>query len=254
MWSFPLLPAHGLKAPDEAMEDKALDQKWRDEIDQAVEVALLLGDRVSLGGFSTGGALSLNKILRDQDKIEGGLFLFSGAIDLGLRDEPGRFRLTSAIFEEITILTTEKYTGEGPNPLQVPGIFLSLLPSNSVQVIQKNEALLKEWEKRKEKISNPVFAAHSVHDETLKIAGTIGIIELLTNHVSNGLAFLIADNVRHEDNLGPDNVRHGEVVLAEDIDLSRRPQFAMYVKQPKANPKFNLMMQTAIQFFSDSLI
>ena len=79
----PLLPGHGLKDPDKAMEDRNLDVKWRQEIDHAVDVGLLLGDRISLGGFSTGGALSLNKILRDPNNIKGILFIFSAAIDLG---------------------------------------------------------------------------------------------------------------------------------------------------------------------------
>ena len=41
----------------------------------AVEFAKLLGKKVSIGGFSTGGALSLNKILRDSNSIKGGLFV-----------------------------------------------------------------------------------------------------------------------------------------------------------------------------------
>ena len=35
----PLLPAHGLHDPDEAMQDYKLDAKWREEIDNAVDVA-----------------------------------------------------------------------------------------------------------------------------------------------------------------------------------------------------------------------
>src|SRR5882762_10813237 len=60
----PLLPAHGLKDPDKAMKDYELDSKWKEEIDNAVDVAHMLGDSISIGGFSAGGALSLNKVLR----------------------------------------------------------------------------------------------------------------------------------------------------------------------------------------------
>jgi alpha-beta hydrolase superfamily lysophospholipase len=52
---FPLLDAHGLVDPDRAMEDDELAQKWRATVDHAVTVAAMLGDRISIGGFSTGG-------------------------------------------------------------------------------------------------------------------------------------------------------------------------------------------------------
>ena len=55
----PLLPAHGLIEPDEAFEDGDLAEKWKATARHAVDVATLLGDRVSVGGLSTGGALSV---------------------------------------------------------------------------------------------------------------------------------------------------------------------------------------------------
>ena len=73
----PLMPAHGLKEPDKAMEDSNLDNKWRNEMERSVALAELFGSRISLGGFSAGGALCYNYVLRHPAKIQGGLFLFS---------------------------------------------------------------------------------------------------------------------------------------------------------------------------------
>jgi hypothetical protein len=184
------------------------------------------------------------------------LFLFSAAIDLGLKDDLARFPDLGEFCQSIFIIREGKLSGEGPNPFKYPK-----LPQSTgielCQVIKRNESLLKKLQNKGKKILNPVFAAHSVNDETLKFAGTIGIIELLENYVDNGLAFLIAHKVPHADKLEPDDekrpdyVRHEEVVLDKDIVLNRLPQFARYVKQPKANPKFDLMMQTALQFFNN---
>lgn len=223
----PLLPAHGLKDPDEAMEDYKLDAKWKEEIDNAVDVAQMLGDRISLGGFSTGAALSLNKVLRHPDKIEGGLFLFSAALDLGIvKEEAGRLRFLQAI----TKITDGKVKGTGPNPykyLEMP----SFAGIELTQIIRENVKLSEG-----RKISQGVFAAHSVHDTTVKIEG---IFELLENHVENGVAFIISENVSH-----------ANLVLAEKITLNDI-QGAESEEEPQANPKFDWMMDDAIRFFKE---
>ena len=228
----PLLPAHGLIDPDKAMEDKELDSKWKKEIDNAVEVALLLGDRVSLGGFSTGGALSLNKILRTPGKVQGGLFLFSGAIDLGIVKETVS-RLT--FVQRIVKIRDGKIRGIGRNPYKYPELpkFAGL---ELGQIIVENSKLILIKNK---KISQPVFAAHSVHDTTVKIEG---IIDLLEKNVEKGLAFIISENVAHS-----------ELVLAENIVLDES-QTEGPKDPPKANPKFDWMMDDAIRFFKKQVV
>ena len=79
-----------------------------------------------------------------------------------------------------------------------------------------------------EKISNPVFAAHSLHDARVKIAG---LLEVLKNHVEKGVACIISENVSHS-----------ELVLAERIPPD------------KANPLIDWMMLNAIQFFNNMLL
>ncbi len=75
----PLLHGHGLLNPDDAFQDKKLHNYWQRTIDRSVTLAASLGRTVSIGGFSTGAALSYNRILRDMKRskkaIGGGLFL-----------------------------------------------------------------------------------------------------------------------------------------------------------------------------------
>jgi pimeloyl-ACP methyl ester carboxylesterase len=234
----PLLPGHGLKDPDKAMEDKSLDQDWRDELDQAVEAALLLGDRVSLGGFSTGGALSLNKLLRTPEKVAGGLFLFSAALDLGsITEKVSDISFFRWVAQFILQIKDGVISGLGPNPYKYPELpeFAGL---ELGQIINENEEYLAQFAKEGRKIPNPVFAAHSVHDTRVKMAG---LLELFENHLERGLAFIISEKVRHE-----------EVVLAHKIDLlTDDSQFDKFkdTKTPMPNPKFDLMMATAIELF-----
>jgi hypothetical protein len=71
-----------------------------------------------------------------------------------------------------------------------------------------------------------------------------GLLELFKNHSDCGLAWIISEGVRHE-----------EVVLAENIKLLAGfvgEEFDK-IKEPRANPKFNLMMQTALDFFKANL-
>jgi pimeloyl-ACP methyl ester carboxylesterase len=225
----PLLPAHGLKDPDKAMEDPALDSKWKAAVDNAVEVAGKLGLRISLGGFSTGGALSLNKILREPASIQGGLFLFSSALDLGLVDDVARI----GFLQSIVRITDGKITGIGRDPYKYPvlpkfaGIELS-------QIINENWRLCKD-----RVISQPVFAAHSLHDTTVEIKG---VLDFLQNHVKKGIAFIVSQQVSHS-----------SLVLENDITLDDIPG-APEIEKPKANPGFRWMMDDAIRFFRENVV
>ena len=113
----PLLAAHGLRDPHEALRDPLLDSKWRTNIDNAVDVAKLIGGKISIGGFSTGGSLSLNKILRSPKSIDGGLFLISAALSIGTTYETaGSF----TFIQSLTKYIDEKVLGFGQNPYRYP--------------------------------------------------------------------------------------------------------------------------------------
>ncbi len=224
----PLLPAHGLKNPEEPIHDEELDSKWRAEIDNAVEVAAMMGRRVSIGGFSTGGALGLNKILRDPDSITGGLFLFSGAIDVRLVREASRF----SFIQSITKMTDGVIIGYGRDPYKYPR-FPYFGAIELGQIISENRRLISG-----KKIKNPVFAAHSVHDDSAMIQG---IILLLEKHIETGQAFIISEKVGH-----------AELPLDADIKLNTRMQEGPETP-PKANPQFDAMMFNCIEFMRSKL-
>ena len=221
----PLLPAHGLIDPDKAMEDKALDSKWKACIDNGVNTAKLIGGKISVGGFSTGGALSLNKILRHPDLIQGGLFLFSGALSVGgTAEKAGRL----SFIQSITKLTDGKLPGIGQDPYKYPQLpnFAGL---ELTQIINENNRALNGL-----KINQPVMAVHSIHDET---ARPEGITQFIEDHVKRGSAIFIAQNVAHS---------HLPLDKNVPLDLSQElaPKYP-----PIANPQFEWMMEGVIRFF-----
>jgi len=225
----PLLPAHGLKDPDVAFEDLALDGKWREEIDVAVKVAANFGQRISIGGFSTGGALGYNKILRTPTTINGGLFLFAAALSIGkVHDRLGKFGFVQKMVRN----RDGKIIGIGQDPYKYP-IFPKFGVTELAQIITQNQAL-----QIGKKITQPVFIAHSVHDES---ADFQGIINLLTNHVEVGEAFLISQNVRH-----------AETPLEMDVPMDYT-QKALPEYEPKANPQFEDMMAAMLRFFEKKI-
>lgn len=228
----PLLPAHGLKEPDKALEDKELDIKWRKEKDKAVELAKHLGERISLGGFSTGGVLGLNKILRDSESIKGGLFLFSAALSVGdVADDLGHIRLIGRLLKAMD----GKIKGIGEDPYKYPD-FPNYGGFELTQIINENDNLSKGV-----KISQPTFVGHSIHDT---VAKPKGILELLENHVEIGTAFLICM---------PGEVVHADLPLAIDPPIKEAEKDSEK-RYPKANPQFGEMMDAAIRFFKKHVV
>ena len=226
----PLLPGHGLLDPDTAMEDEMLDTKWREEIDTAVELAVKLGNRISLGGFSTGGALSCNKALRNPEAIKGGLFLYAGALSIGAFND----RLAGiGIVQKMVRQQDGKIVGVGQDPYKYP-IFPKFGGTELAQIITQNQRLSEG-----KRITQPVFAAHSLHDET---ADLNGILEFLKNNVERGEAFLISQNVRH-----------AETPLAVDVPLDFSQELAPEY-EPKANPQFEEMMQASLVFYRKHIV
>jgi esterase/lipase len=62
----PLLRAHGLKQPED-MKDASLIE-WRRDVRFAVDKARESGGKVSIGGLSTGGTLSVEMALKDEQQ------------------------------------------------------------------------------------------------------------------------------------------------------------------------------------------
>ncbi|MDA8693029.1 alpha/beta hydrolase [Saprospiraceae bacterium] len=218
----PLIPGHGLKDPDKAMEDFELDTKWRLEIDVICDVASKMTSVISLGGFSSGGALSYNKVLREPGIINGGLFLFAASIDVRLIKQLGQ----SKFIERITMLTDGKVVGYGMDPYKYPKMPL-FAAMELGQIINQNRELEKD-----NKITQPVFAAHSINDITAKLDA---IELLLKEHAHNGILFTMSNGMAH-----------AELPLKDDITLDKTYSIG---KPAYANPDFDLMIRSCIDFY-----
>jgi len=218
----PLMPAHGLKKPDEAMEDIKMESKWKNEIDMSTQLATQLGEIVSLGGFSSRGALCYNKILREPETIKGALFLFAAAIDVALISELGRLRFLSAIAK----MTDGQIEGHGMDPFKYPKLPL-FAALELGQIINQNEDLSHDI-----KIEQPVFAAHAIDDKTAKLPA---IENLLKKHTQTGFLYTLANGMAH-----------AELPLKDDVELDNNYEEG---KPAYANKDFDLMMAACLGFY-----
>lgn len=227
----PLLPAHGLIDPDEAMEDHDLPDKWKATEVSAVEVAQALGSRVSVGGLSTGGALSVNVALTRPDLVTGCVYLFSAALAVGSLNELAGGSLLIA--PAIALSQDGKYEGIGPNPYKYP-VFTQYGGLRLTELVKENRALFE-----KQGPVQPVFAVHSIHDQA---AFANGVGDLLRSPGIRGVAIVVASNPP---------IEHGSVVLAEDVvlDPTVLDEGEALPPVPKANPSFPGMLDLTLQFF-----
>ncbi|MCP4351415.1 MAG: hypothetical protein GY795_38605 [Desulfobacterales bacterium] len=227
----PLLPAHGLKYPDKAMEDDNLSEKWKNEVGIAVDIAGMIGKRVSVGGLSTGGALSVNLALQEPEKINGGLFLFSAALNVGTINE--WLGISKMFVPWVAKKKDGDYKGIGPNPYKYP-VFTNFGGYQLAQIINENDSL-----SEKDRLYHPIFAAHSIHDTAALIEG---IVELFKHHGGNRNVLVIAEKPP---------VEHASVVLEDNITLINIKAEKGTGKTIKANPRFKGMMDIAISFFNE---
>ena len=227
----PLLPAHGLVDPDEAMEDGDLDRQWIAAFVHAVDVAENLGGRISLGGFSTGGALSVHEALREPERIDGGLFLFAAALSVGSVNENLAWSLF--LIPRLAKRMDGHYEGRGPNPYKYPK-FPQYGGIELIEVIHEINRMIDERGGPRQ----PIFAVHSIHDAA---AMPEGVGKLLRTDGVRGVGIVIASNPPLE---------HARLTLAEDIALD-----PAYIREgetppvPRAFPAFDRMMELALDFF-----
>jgi alpha-beta hydrolase superfamily lysophospholipase len=221
----PLLHFHGLKEP-RGMEGVKLEE-WKANVNFAVDRAASKAGEVSIGGLSTGGALSFYTAVH-HPKITGTLYLFSAALDLaggpgGLLGEVKERLLRLPMLVDV-LDKNEPLIGDNPYRyvrMDVDGAReLSAL-------IEETDQLIKQF--RKTPFVKRVFAAHSESDITADITG----IEAL-QAVSDPNQFTFYRIGRASD------VSHASLVL-------RDPVYATGVCAPaepleKANPLFQAMM------------
>ena len=225
----PLLPGHGRTNPERAMAGCTYEE-WRKVVDDTVAVAHMIADEVSIAGFSTGGALAFDKLLRDQHAITGKVYLFSAA--LSLRDIE-KLYLGTHLAKFIEIIKSGKTDNDGlkGDPCKYSRMF-----NFGAEQLEK---LIKELRTAggstngKEDFAafrevNRIFIAHSEADEVIDVE----CVRPLADRLEEAQRFIIEKQY---------NVKHSEVVL--EVGRNYVPGCGDVVPPPKANPRFSHMVQ-----------
>jgi pimeloyl-ACP methyl ester carboxylesterase len=225
----PLLPGHGRRRPVAAMRRAGV-SSWRASVDRAVEVAAALGDQLSIGGLSTGGALALDACLRHPPAVGGKLFLFAAALGL----TPLARRVLS--IPPLPHLADAWHAargddGIGGNPLKYSRDFLAagrqvLLLIRAIRRAAGESFVRLEHRGR-------VFVAHSEADRTIPVGAVLPLVE----RGDAGQHHLIPEAL---------DVGHAELVMAEAMTYAKRRPGEP--DPPRANPEFEPMMAKALEF------
>ncbi len=240
-WGFnvyiPLLDKHGLKNP-EGMKGVKL-KRWTDNVAYAITVAKEDSARISIGGLSTGGALSLDEALFRAVQVTGGVFLFSAALGLagplGNTFEEALRSLLFPVLSDLQDLTDKPLVSDRAdlNPYRY-----HRMDSDGARELSELIKKLDEWfnDKQSKPLSAPVFAAHSEADTTADIQR----IEQLVKHKGSAQStFFRIGQAFH--------VPHASVVLEKPVQ-SANGSFL----EPN-NPFFSEMMALAHQFCQQHL-
>lgn len=222
----PLLHCHGLKEPN-GMEEVELEE-WKSNTSFAINVAAAKAGEVSIGGLSTGGALSFY-MAAVNPKIQGALYLFSAALDLA----GGPFGLIGEIKEKLLLtFLADLLDFNSPliadNPYRYSYVDMDGA-TQLARLIKETDIIIEGFDHRFP-FSKRVFAAHSESDTTADLAG----IETLRN-VSIPERF---DFFRIPEKLG---VPHASVVLEQPVMSNGK-------ELEPSNPEFRSMMQRITSF------
>jgi esterase/lipase len=206
--------------PDASLEE------WRKDVRFAVDAAKESRGKVSIGGLSTGGTLSVAMALKDEQSIDGGVFLFSAA--LGLATSAGNLaeillRTPLAnIFDHIDRSSLINNSASG-NPYRY-----SKMDIGGARELSK---LIKELDLLTDQdvLNQPLFAAHSEADTT----AAIDEIEELVARSPSAEMFRIGKNFA---------IPHASIGLKNPVVSSNKSPL-----EP-SNPFFDQMMESLHEF------
>jgi pimeloyl-ACP methyl ester carboxylesterase len=198
----PLLHCHGLKQPN-GMEGVSLDE-WKANVNFAIDRAAAKAKRVSIGGLSTGGTLSLYAAVNNP-KINGTLYLFSAALDLagglfGIQGELKEILLRTFLAD---ILDSDKPL-IGNHPYRYAHMDLDGARELS-KAIAETDDIIRAF-MLEEPFAKPIFAAHSESDVTASISG---IEDLQQVSIADRFTFFRISKMM--------GVAHASLVLKEPI-------------------------------------
>ncbi len=208
----PLLQCHGLKQPN-GMRGVSLDV-WKENVAYAVEACRAMCDQVSIGGLSTGGALSVWKAMTDPQSINGGIFLFSAALDIAGRTGNFKEWLSRSLIGRAIDWFHDSDPNRliGRNPYRYQNIDVGGAGELSRLIRELDQ--LTGSRGGKERVDRPVFIAHSECDETADIEGADEFFRVCTHQGSTFYRMCTEAMVNAG---GPDDIGHAEVVLKESV-------------------------------------
>jgi esterase/lipase len=231
----PLLDGHGLKDPKK-LKDVTL-EKWLKNVDFAIEQAREKCTSISIGGLSTGGTISVLKMLDSPNNITGGIFLFSAALDIaGIAGNIAEKLLRTRIILPI-LADTEDNVGKkliGDNIYRYSRMDKDGAKELSRLIYQTDKHLQKI---KKRDISHPIFVAHSEYDSAADIEG---VEQLIAKSDPSKTEFFRLGKYFH--------IPHASVVLKEDVVSKNGSPL-----EPK-NPFFNEMMNAVDRFQKQNII
>ena len=227
----PILAGHGLKNPKK-LKGVTL-EKWIDNVDFAIQEAQ---DKykckvISIGGLSTGGTLSVLRMFDSPNDINGGIFLFSAALDLaGITGNLIEKLLRTRIILPILAYLEDRFGKEliGNNLYRYSRMDRDGAKELSKLIYQIDKHLKNI---KKGDINQPIFVAHSEYDSAANIQG---LEELITKSDKDKTGFFRIGKYFH--------VPHASVVLKEDVLAKNGSPL-----EPK-NPFFDEMMNAVNKF------
>ena len=222
----PLLHCHGLKEP-KGMEEVDLEE-WKANLVFAIKTAAAKAGEISVGGLSTGGTLGFY-MAAINPMVNGGLYLFSAALDLA----GGRFGLLGELKERLlrtflAVLFDSNKPLIGDNPYRYSRVDMDGAEALA-RLIKKTDCLVDVFS---EKVPFPkkTFAAHSECDTTAQISGIEKLQKISVPEQFN--LFRIPEQYK---------VAHASVVLKE-------PVMSGDEILEKQNPLFQEMMDAIAAF------
>ncbi len=230
----PLLQGHGLQFPGGTVV--ATLEDWLDNINFAVEFAARGAKRISIGGLSTGGALSYYFAGADGRRINGDLYLFSAALGLarGPFGIPGWFKEWLLRLPGIERLDSTRPL-VGSNPYRYDRVSLSSA-AELAKLFIRNKQISLCFSDRGDRRQR-VFAAWSEYDTVISVPR----LQKLQRRIEQDrmVSFVLPAS---------EKVDHASVVLQSPILALGAAMGAAPLE--RANPRFGEML-TAIGLFAN---
>ena len=231
----PLLHFHGLTEP-KGMEGVDLRQ-WKRNVLWSVQYARERAMTVSVGGLSTGGALSFYTA-SNAPEVNGDVYLFSAAFRLMVADSGTIGDFAAAVLQSewlpwIIDLKNSARPLIGDNPYRYDYVDADGA-RELTRLIRELKGIVAGYD-----AANPfprrLFIAHSHADATANIQGVLALRRIVPRDRLG--QYLIPKDEENPDN----NVAHAELVLAADIKHGK-------TVLEKKNPKFDEMMEAVKAF------